>query len=72
MNQEEEHAALAERYTRLAHAARLVVDGARALGDPEHPMCGVPPYLIKRLRRELPDRYEPQPSTSWFTMSVDS
>jgi hypothetical protein len=63
---EERAAALAAEYTRLAHAARAVVDECRPAGSDE-PMCAVPPHRIRRLRREL--NGTPQPS-GFQTMST--
>jgi hypothetical protein len=41
------------RYERLRVAAQRVVDEAEAVGNAEHPLCGVKPWHIKVLRREL-------------------
>jgi hypothetical protein len=51
---------LERRYHRLLAAAENVVADARAIGNPETPMCSVPPHRIKTLRREIEG--EPQPS----------
>jgi hypothetical protein len=65
MSTELPNRALAERYRRLRVVAQRVVDEAEAVGNPETPMCAVPPHRIKVLRRELEGR--PQP-TSLATM----
>lgn len=60
--------ALLERYGRLRRAARAVVDGCEAAGDPDKPRCVVEPHLVRTLRRELDG--DPQPSTfAWMSPS---
>jgi hypothetical protein len=58
---------LLERYRRLRIAAQAVIEEATAVGTPEHPMCGVPPHAIRRVRRELDG--EPQPQLDWMSIT---
>jgi hypothetical protein len=62
-----EETALAARHRRLRTAAAAVVAEAKACGTEQHPLCGVDPHLIRRLRRELTN--EPQPSMAWMSAS---
>ena len=62
-------AALAEQHRRLRHLAQRVVDEARP-ADAERPLATIEPHLLRAIRRELSDRYEPQPS-AFTTMSVE-
>lgn len=63
----DEYENLRERYIRLRGAAQRVVNGTRAAGDGDRPMCGVEPHLIRRLRRELEGEPQPQPLT-WMSV----
>jgi hypothetical protein len=59
--------ALLKRYHRLLVIAERIVSEATAVGDPERPMAGIAPHLLRDLRREIEG--EPQPS-AFATMSV--
>lgn len=58
---------LLEKYDRVRCAAQQVVDGAKSIGTPEHPLCAVEPGLIRILRRELDG--EPQPNGMWMSVT---
>ena len=58
---------LSERYGRLRRAAQQVIDGAEAIGTPDHPLCAIEPHLILTLRRELAG--EPQPNGMWMSVT---
>ena len=61
-------AALAEQHRRLRHLAQRVVDEARP-ADAERPLATIEPHLLRAIRRELADRYEPQPSgMAWMSV----
>jgi len=44
-----------------------VIDGAEAIGTPDHPLCAIEPHLILTLRRELAG--EPQPNGMWMSVT---
>jgi hypothetical protein len=61
MTKEHQDAALLERYRRLRAAAERVLEDLEPAGTPGRPLCGVEPWRIRVLRRELAGT--PQPSS---------